>query len=158
MKFQAESFELFDKGWALLTAGDREGFNTMTISWGALGTLWGKPVATVYVKPIRYTHEWMEKNDFFTVSFYPETYRKALSLLGTLSGRDTDKVALAHMAPVFLENGVTFEGAERTLICKKIYSQTLNMATMPEDAVKKYYQGEPAHTMYIGEVVRILNR
>ena len=158
MKFQAESFELFDKGWALLTAGDREGFNTMTISWGALGTLWGKPVATVYVKPIRYTHEWMEKNDFFTVSFYPETYRKALSLLGTVSGRDKDKVALAHMTPVFLENGVTFEGAERTIVCKKIYSQTLNVATMPEDAVKKYYQGEPAHTMYIGEVVRILSR
>lgn len=76
MDFNARSFELFDKQWALLTAGDKNSYNAMTISWGGLGTLWNKPVATVYVKPIRYTHEFMEKSDYFTISFYSEKYRK----------------------------------------------------------------------------------
>ena len=78
MDFNADSFNIFDKEWALVTAGILENYNTMTISWGGLGTLWGKPVATVYVKPCRYTHSFMEQNDFFTVSFYPEQYRQAL--------------------------------------------------------------------------------
>lgn len=156
MKFQAESFELFDKTWALLTAGDREKFNTMTIAWGCLGTIWGKPAVTVYVKPIRYTHEFMEQSEYFTVSFYPERMREALTLCGRLSGRDCDKVARANLTPVFLKQGVTFEGAERTIVCKKIYRQSMDKGTMPADAVKKYYQTEPAHTMYIGEVIDIL--
>ena len=75
MDFNADSFKIFDKEWALVTAGTLEHYNTMTISWGGLGTLWGKPVATVYVKPIRYTHSFLDANDYFTVSFYPEKYR-----------------------------------------------------------------------------------
>ena len=71
MNFNADSFDIFDKEWALLTAGTRQRCNTMTISWGGLGTLWNKPVATVYVKPVRYTHEFMEQSDYFTISFYP---------------------------------------------------------------------------------------
>ncbi len=156
MKFQAESFELFDKTWALLTAGERERFNPMTISWGGLGTLWGKPVVTVYVKPIRYTHEFLEQSDYFTVSFYPETFRRALALCGSLSGRDCDKVKRADLTPVFLEHGVTFEGAERTIVCKKLYTQSMELGAMPEEAVAQYYRDEPAHTMFIGEVERIL--
>lgn len=156
MKFQAESFELFAKGQALLTAGDAEHFNTMTIGWGGLGTIWGRPAVTVYVKPIRYTHEFMERSDFFTVSFYPEYFRRALALCGSLSGRDHNKAEEAGLVPVFLKNGVTFEGATRTLVCKKIYRQSMDVGTMPEDAVQKYYQGEPAHTMFLGEVVEVI--
>ena len=156
MEFNVNSFGIFDKEWALVTAGTREGYNTMTISWGGLGTLWGKPVATVYVKPVRYTHGFMEENDYFTVSFYPEECRQALSLLGTLSGRDGDKVAQAGLKPRFLDNGVTFEEAKVTLVCKKIYRQDLDTAQMPAEAVAKYYTQEAPHTMYIGEVVDIL--
>ena len=69
MQFDTDIFAQFDKKWALLTAGDKEKFNTMTISWGGLGTLWGKPVATVYVRKSRYTHEFMDREDYFTLSF-----------------------------------------------------------------------------------------
>ena len=62
MKFNTDILSLFDKGWALVTAGDLDCFNTMTISWGAMGTLWNKPTCTVYVKPVRYTHEFMDAN------------------------------------------------------------------------------------------------
>ena len=154
-KLHVSAFEIYDKEWALLTAGHEGDYNTMTISWGGLGTLWGKPVATVYVRPTRYTYDFMEKNDYFTVSFYPEQYRQALTLLGTKSGRDGDKVAEAGLTPVFLPQGVTFSGARVTLVCKKIYFQTLDLANMPPEAQRIYADGRP-HRMYIGEVVEMI--
>ena len=84
--FNVAPLYVLDKEWALLTVGNSDKFNTMTISWGGLGTLWNKPVVTVYVKPIRYTYEFMEENDYFTISFYDHKYRKDLALLGSKSG------------------------------------------------------------------------
>ena len=92
MQFDTDIFAQFDKKWALLTAGGKEKFNTMTISWGGLGTLWGKPVATVYVRESRYTHEFMDREDYFTVSFYPESCRRTLGVLGSKSGRDRSRL------------------------------------------------------------------
>ncbi len=156
MELKTDIFGLFDREWALVTAGTRERFNTMTVSWGGAGTLWGKPVVTVYVKPVRFTHGFLEENDFFTVSFFPEACRKALLLLGSESGRDGDKVAKAGLTPKFLENAVTFEEAHTTLLCRKIYRQDLDTAAMPEKVVNAFYKTEAAHTMYIGEVAEIL--
>ena len=155
-KFNVDAFKKFDKQWALVTAGSPDRFNTMTVSWGGLGTLWSKPVATVYIKPVRYTHEFMEANDYFTVSFYPEAYRKALTLLGTLSGRDTDKVAQSKLTPVALKHGMTFKEAELTLVCRKIYRQDLDQKAMEAEVIKAYYSEEAPHTMYIGEVVEMI--
>ena len=156
MDFNADSFNIFDKEWALVTAGILENYNTMTISWGGLGTLWGKPVATVYVKPCRYTHSFMEQNDFFTVSFYPEKYRQALVLLGSVSGRDRDKVEMAGLTPKSLNGAVTFGEAKVTLLCKKIYRQDMDISAMPDEVVEDHYKTELPHTMYIGEVVDII--
>lgn len=97
MKWNIDIFQLFENDWALLTAGDNMRFNSMTISCGGLGTLLGKPVATVYVKPIRYTHEFMEKSNFFTIGFYPKTGRQALEICGSLSGRSCDKIKRAGL-------------------------------------------------------------
>lgn len=156
MDFDVSAFKIFDKEWALLTAGTPEHWNTMTISWGGLGTLWGRPVATVYVKPIRYTHEFMEESEYFTVSFYPEEYRKALGLLGSRSGRDGDKVKASGLTPVALEKAVTFSQARATLLCKKIYRQDLDLAAMPGEVAESVYKTEAPHTMYIGEVVDVI--
>ncbi len=156
MELKTDIFSLFNNEWALVTAGSKENFNTMTVSWGGAGTLWGKPVVTVYVKPVRYTHGFLEENGFFTVSFYPESCRKALLLLGSESGRDGDKVAKAGLTPRFLENAVTFREAHTTLLCKKLYRQDLDTASMPEKVVSAFYKTESPHTMYIGEVVEIV--
>ena len=150
-KFYA--FNSFNKDWALVTAGTIDHFNTMTISWGGMGTLWSRPVATVYVKPCRYTHEFMEKYDYFTVSFFLEKYRRDLEILGSKSGRDGDKVALTSLTPVAGEFSVTFEEAEHVLICRKIYRQDLDLSAIPEWAAKVHYKTEAPHTMYIGEVL-----
>ena len=151
-----KSFKVFDKEWALVTAGTADNFNTMTISWGGLGTIWNKPVATVYVKPIRYTHSFLDLNEYFTVSFYDEKYRKDLGVLGTLSGRDGDKVAKTALTPVTIVESISFKEAKMTLLCKKIYRQDLITDTMPQEAIDKYYIDEAPHTMFIGEVVDII--
>lgn len=156
MNLNTDVFSIFDKKWALLTAGRKDKFNSMTISWGGLGTLWGKLVATVYVKPIRYTHDFMEQSEYFTISFYEETYRKSLGLFGSLSGKDVDKVKAAGFHPFTVGDAVTFREAHLTLLCKKIYRQDLDTSVMPRDVAEDFYETEAAHTMYIGEVMEII--
>ena len=156
-RFDVDAFGAFDRDWALVTAGTAEHFNTMTISWGGLGTLWSVPVATVYVKKNRYTHAFMEANQLFTVSFFPPEYKKALGYLGSHSGRDGDKVSTAGLTPVDLDGAVGFAQARATLVCRKIYAHDFVLADVPAQAVKDYYDGgEPPHTMYIGQVERII--
>ena len=94
-----------------------------------------------------------EANEYFTVGFYPQEYRRDLMILGSKSGRDGDKVALTHLTPRAVEHGVTFAQAKLTLICKKIYRHDMELANIPADAAKAYYAEEAPHTIYIGEVV-----
>jgi len=156
MEFSKDIFDLFGKRWALVTAGTEEDFNTMTIGWGGLGTIWGKPMATVYVRTSRYTHEFMEKCDQFTISFYPEEYRKVLGTLGSNSGRDMDKIHDSGLTPMKAGGSVSFREAEVTLVCRKLLCERLDEDRIPEDILKKYYDGDDPHDMYIGEVVEII--
>lgn len=154
--FNVDAFKVFDRQWALVTAGVKGDFNTMTISWGGLGTLWGRPAATVYVKKNRYTHAFMERNDLFTVSFFPPQHRDALTYLGSHSGRDGDKVAAAGLTPVYLDGAVTFAEASATLVCRKMYAQDFDLAAVPADVAESVYRNEPPHTIYIGQVEQLI--
>ncbi len=156
MEFNSEICSQFDKKWALLTAGNRDSFNTMTISWGGLGTIWNKPVATVYVRKSRYTHDFMDREDFFTVSFYPEEYRKTLTVLGSKSGRDMDKMTVSGLTAKETGSSVTFAEAEVTLVCRKLFRQTLEAENIPADIRNSMYADNDLHDMYIGEVVDII--
>lgn len=156
MEFTTEIFSQFDKKWALLTAGDKENFNTMTVSWGGLGTIWGKPVATVYVRTSRYTHDFMDNNEYFTVSFYPEDCKKVLGVLGSKSGRDMDKIHDSGLTAKELSQSVTFEEAEVTFVCRKLFRQRLEKENMVPEVAKQFYDGDALHDMFIGEVVEIL--
>ncbi len=159
--FITEAFEKFDRQWALVTAGVEGDFNTMTVSWGGLGTLWSLPVATVYVRPSRYTHDFIEREGLFTVSFYPEKYRRDLALLGSKSGRDGDKVGGTSLEPVTittqLGQTVSFRQAELTLVCRKLYKHNMDKYAISDEVAENNYEhGEPAHTLYIGEVIRVI--
>ena len=150
-------FEKFHKQWGLVTAGTKEKFNSMTIGWGTMGTLWSTPVVTIFIKPVRYTWEFVEKSDYFTVAFFDDKCKKALGIMGSKSGRDCDKVKLAGLTPKFLENGITYEEATETYVCKKIYCEQMDKTKFPELA-KKFYEREgeePAHYMIIGELVHV---
>ena len=156
MNFNTDIFETFDKKWALLTAGTKEKFNTMTISWGGLGTIWGKPVATVYVRTSRYTYEFMENSDYFTVSFYPEEYKKTLGVLGSKSGRDMDKMHVEGLTSVEAGDSVSFQEAELTLVCRKLFKQQLDPKNMLPEVAEQFYGSDAPHDMFIGEVVAMI--
>ena len=156
--YNVDIFKKFNKDWALLTVGDKNKYNTMTISWGTLGTLWNKEVVTVFVRKSRYTHEFIENNEYFTVSFYSDEYKKDLGILGSVSGRDKDKVNLTKLTPEFLDNTTTFREASETLVCKKIYLQDMDITSIPVDIKDKLYSDNDIHTIIIGEVVDILSK
>ncbi len=155
MELTTDIFSQFDKKWGLLTAGKPGDFNTMTVSWGGLGTLWGKPVATVYVRTSRYTHEFMDREEYFTVSFYPEEYKKTLGVLGSKSGRDMDKMNASGLTPEPIGDSMTFGEAELTLVCRKLFCQQLDVKNIPSEIADAFYEKDAAHDMYIGEVVEI---
>ena len=104
-------FEAIGKEWMLVTAGTKEKFNTMTASWGGVGIMWGKSVATAYIRPQRYTKEFVDAQETFTLSFYDETYRKALSICGSKSGRDCEKEKEAGLTPYYVDGTTAFEEA-----------------------------------------------
>ena len=153
---QSELLPRLVNDWALLTAGDKDSWNTMTIAWGSMGDLWWKPVIDAYVVPSRYTYQFMERSDWFTVSFFPPEYRKDLQILCSTSGRDGDKVAATELTPLALEHGVTFEEADHTLVCKKLYEQPLDPAAIPSDIMKSTYADMGTHTLFIGEILSVV--
>ena len=150
-----DPFKMYGKDWALVTAGSLEEHNSMTISWGSLGILWGKDIATVYVKPCRYTYEFMEKNDCFVLSFFDDSYKPALGIMGSKSGRDINKDKAAGLTPIAYKGVTLYKEAKLSIICKKIYGEDFKLEGVPEDAKKKYYEMEKPHKMYIGEILEI---
>ena len=154
---QVDPFTRFEKDWALLTAGTADHFNSMTIGWGSLGTVWNRDVLTVYVRPDRYTWRFLKDSGTFTVSFFPERCRQALTIMGTLSGRDGDKVAAAGLTPRFLPQGITFEEAAETFVCRKIYMAPMAYEDVPPVAQRIYQNGVQPHWIIMGEVAEHLH-
>ena len=145
------------KDGCLLTSGSINDFNTMTIGWGMIGTIWRKKTFIVYVKPTRYTYNYMENNDYFTVTFFKEKYKEEMVYLGTKSGRDTNKVKDVNFHPLEIDNGVTFKEAYCTILCKKYYYTVIDKNNIPEEAVDRYYKDNSLHRVYYGEIIKILN-
>ena len=158
-------FDLFRNQWALATAGTPEHFNTCTVSWGSMGTLWSRSVITIYLHPSRYTTGFFLNNDTFTVSFFPPECRQALSLLGTLSGRDGDKVAASGLTPVPFGNSVTFAEATQTFLCRKISQQQFAKEGLAPE-IQANYRTKPGvfppdengdwqpHWVFVGEIIK----
>lgn len=152
-------FQLIDKEWMLITAGELGSFNTMTASWGGFGILWNKPVVFCFVRPVRYTYQFMEKTGFFTATFFDREYRKALNFCGANSGRDTDKMAATGLTPIMSPNGsVYFEQARLVLECRKLYFSDIDPGHFILPEIKKNYPMEDYHRMYIGEIVNCLQK
>ena len=150
-------FSAIGERWMLITAGTAGECNTMTASWGGLGVIWGAPSATCYIRPQRYTKEFVDREEYFTLAFFGEEYRPALSLCGSKSGRDVDKVkecgftvkSAACGAPYFEEAGVV-------LVCRKRFAQDMDPENMPREIKDKWYPQRDYHTLYIGEIVEVL--
>ena len=154
--------DMIAKEWMLVTAGNESrGYNTMTASWGHLGAIWGKggglPTAVIYLRPQRYTKEFVDREELFTISVFPEEYKKALGYLGSHSGRDGDKVAQAGLTPVFGEDTTWFAEAKLVLICRKLYHAPLQPEGFVDTSIiSQCYPQSDFHEMYIGEIIKVL--
>lgn len=161
MKIEELSFNPFEKigkQWMLITAGDENKCNTMTASWGGVGIMWGKNVVTAYIRPQRYTKEFVDNNDEFTISFLPEENRKALNVCGTVSGRDRkDKWKEAGLHPYYTDSTAAVEEAEMIFVCRKLYHQEMYPECfVAEECDTKWYPEHDYHTMYIAEITKVL--
>lgn len=143
------------KSGVVITAGNIDNFNMMTINWGLFGTMWREDVFVFFVRPSRYTNEFLHNNDYFTINFFFPAYRREISFIGSNSGRDIDKVKEIGFHPIQLENGVGFTEAEKTIVCKKLYFQDLNINNIPEDIRNVFYVENDVHQMFVGEIIRV---
>ena len=155
-EWKGNPFEAIGKQWMLITAGNEDKCNTMTASWGSLGVLWNKDVSFTFIRHSRYTFEFAEREEYYSLCFFPEDYRPALSLCGRVSGRDTDKIADAGLTPVFDKEAPYFAEAETVMICRKIYADEVEAKDFLDDKINDCYPTKDYHKMYIGEIVRVM--
>ena len=161
-ELQLNPMTKISKEWMLLTAGNESrGYNTMTASWGHLGSIWGHggglPTSVVYVRPQRYTKEFVDREELYTLCFFPEDYKNALLYLGTKSGRDEDKVAAVGFTPAFGDDYTYFEQAELVLVCRKLYQAPVKPEYFLDQALmEEMYPDRDFHDLYIGQIVKVL--
>ncbi len=151
---------LFSTDWMALAVGKQGDLNAMTIGWGTIGVLWSKPVVTVYVRESRYTNELMKRNEYFTMTAFPENKRSALEYIGSHSGRnEKDKLQKAGLTPEFTALGnPLFKEANLALECRIIFKEKMKKELiLDKEAETKYYEGDDntEHVMYVGEIVHV---
>lgn len=147
-------FQRVGRDWMLITAGDSTQVNTMTASWGGMGVLWGQDVATVYIRPSRYTHQFVDAQGRFSLCFFDESWRDALSMLGRVSGRDCDKISDAELHITWLDGIPVFEEASLALLVDTLYVDELNPSRFLDTALlDRCYPERELHTVYIGRIL-----
>lgn len=154
--FHKNPFELIGKDWMLITAKKGDKINTMTASWGGFGYMWNKNVAYIVVRPQRYTKEFIEYADTFSLTFFDESYRKTLNYLGKTSGRDENKIEISKLTSLSLYDTPYFEEANTVIFCKKLYAQDLKPECfIQKELNEKWYPLSDHHTLYIVEITNI---
>lgn len=165
-QIQDNTFKMIGKDWMLVSACTSQvgedgkiitgRANTMTASWGGMGILWNKPVATIYLRPSRYTKEIIDQTDTFSLSVLPDKYRTALNYCGAHSGRDGDKFGPAKLDVEYYNGTPWIKQARLVLICRKLYVQEFQPECFADEKIcKQNYKKDDFHTMYIAEIVKI---
>jgi flavin reductase (DIM6/NTAB) family NADH-FMN oxidoreductase RutF len=144
--------QLIGHEWMLITAGNKDDYNTMTASWGSMGMFWNKPVIFIFIRPQRYTFEFVEREEYFTCCFFDEEHHDKLNFCGNYSGRDYDKAKEANLTPVNVFKSVAFKEAKLIVECRKIYSQDIDPNNIADKIFLKHYPDKDYHRMYIGEI------
>ncbi|MCI8326577.1 MAG: flavin reductase family protein [Lachnospiraceae bacterium] len=160
--FEVNPFVKIGKEWMLVTAGTPEKANALTASWGGLGVLWGKNVAFIFIRDSRYTKEFIDQNDTFSMNFFEEKYKNDLKYFGAVSGRQEDKFKTSGLT-LNNHDGIPFvDEGSLILLCKKMAAVPITKETFSDISIdEKWYANADLnnyHTMYIGEVTEILAR
>lgn len=149
--------KMISEDWMLLSAGTPSAHNEMTVSWGGLGFLWNEPVATVYVRPQRYTDKFINACDRFCLCVFDEQYKNMLKQAGAISGKDCNKTEILGLTPIFEEETVYFEQAKLVIICEKLYTDKFSPQNFKKsETIEKYYPMKDYHHVYIGAIKKIL--
>ena len=148
-------FSLIGDRWMLVAATDKDGkTNAMTASWGGLGVLWGKKVAFVFIRPQRYTTKFVDDAENFSLSFFEESYKPMLGYMGKVSGKNEDKIKKSGLTVQYKDGAPVFKEASLTLICRKMYRQTLEEdCFIDKTNIGKWYPQKDYHDMYVAEIV-----
>lgn len=151
-------FNMIAKDWMLITAKDGDRVNTMTASWGGMGVFWGDNVVYAFIRQSRYTKEFVDHADSFSLCFFdPLQYKKDLAYLGKTSGRDTDKIKNVGFHIMEKDNVPFFEEADTVILCKKVGRYYMGPEGMLDEKVKeKWYADGNYHDLYIGRIDHIL--
>jgi Conserved protein/domain typically associated with flavoprotein oxygenases, DIM6/NTAB family len=153
------TFELIGKDWMLVTAGNNEKVNTMTASWGGMGVMWAKNVAYLVIRPQRYTKEFIDQNDTLSLSILDSNFRKELSYLGSVSGRDEDKIKKSGLTVAYSDTTPYFSEANLVFICKKMFAHPFEQSGFTDaDIPAKFYTENDYHTLYVVEITKVLTR
>ncbi|HCA29909.1 MAG TPA: flavin reductase [Ruminococcaceae bacterium] len=156
LELRGNVFQQIGRDWTLISAGHKGNFNTMTASWGGMGVLWNVNVCFAFVRPSRYTYEFIEREKYFSLSFFGDGYRRALQFCGAHSGRDTDKMAGTGLTPIFDTQAPYYDECHASLICRKMYFQDINHANFLDPTIKAHYKKDDYHRMYVGEIIKVL--
>ena len=155
-------FTMIGNEWMLVTAGNEQtGCNTMTASWGNLGCLWGNndPTAVIYLRPSRYTKKFVDEEERFSLCVMDKSFKKEMTYIGTVSGRDEDKIAKTGLTPVYADGTVYFAEAKLVFVCKKVYAaKMLEKDILTREPIKQWYPLRDYHTLYIGRIEKVLVR
>jgi len=150
-------FQLIGSDWMLITAEKDNKINTMTASWGGFGVMWGKNVSYIVIRPQRFTKEFIDNADTFSLSFLDKNFKKQLSYLGCVSGRDEDKISKSNLTIQYLDNTPYFKEAKLAIICNKLYAQEFNPECFIKNKLdKEIYPDKDYHTLYISEIKKVL--
>ncbi|MEG0367069.1 MAG: flavin reductase family protein [Coprobacillus sp.] len=148
-------FTSIGKDWMLITAGNQDRVNTMTASWGGVGVLWGENIVHAYIRPQRYTKQFVDNNDCFSLSFF-NGYKKELGVLGSVSGKDSNKIQDVDFHVTYLDDVPTFEEASVVFIVEKIYEDTIKPECFLDSNLdNKWYPEKDYHTHYIARIKEI---
>ncbi len=157
-QLEINPFEKIGKEWALVSAGSKKKANTMTVSWGGVGVLWGKNVAFIFIRDSRYTKEFIDANDFFSISFLNDQYRDALNYCGSHSGRDEDKLKNAGLNWNYKLSIPFVDEGNLILLCQKLSATKITEESFLVPDIKKWYADKDMHTMYVAEILEVLAR
>lgn len=155
---QFNPFSSFKKDWALVSAGNSSKFNTMTVSWGGLGIIWQKNVSFIFIRPQRYTFEFIENNDYYSICFLEDKDKNILNICGTTSGRDTDKIKRTGLVPIFDEKAPYFQQSKLVYICRKIHGQFIDSTCFIDKNINSEYKNNDYHKIFIGEIEKCLKK
>jgi flavin reductase (DIM6/NTAB) family NADH-FMN oxidoreductase RutF len=153
--FKENVINIIANEYMLITAGNKEKYNMMTASWGFMGEMWGEDSVAVVVRPSRYTMEFIDNNDYFTLTFYGDD-KSVHKICGSKSGRDIDKTNATGLTPIANNDYVYFDEARLVLVVKKKYVQPMSKDFLTDKAVdEKWYKDGDWHNLIIGSIERI---